>query len=106
MLPQGPWTMSPRVGCTAILDAHGQPITFIDTFPRSYQGEPCGSITSQGRSCTELASITRGIAALPRLLKTLHDLDRWAQENCDLLPVAFQTYADLIDAAIRAVDGD
>ena len=67
----GPWTVEKRVSCWAICDSKGQDVTYQDDKPRFYQGEPCGSTTSQGRTAAELAANARLIAAAPDLLETI-----------------------------------
>ena len=70
----GPWTVEKRVSCWAICDSKGQDVTYQDDKPRFYQGEPCGSTTSQGRTAAELAANARLIAAAPDLLDALREL--------------------------------
>jgi len=50
-------------------------------------------------------SNARLIAAAPQLLEALDDVSRAYQDMFDVMPVAFQTYINIVDAAIRAARG-
>lgn len=64
----GFWTTERRNGCIAIVDANGHDVTYQDDAPRFHDGEPCGSVTSRGRTSEELEANARLIAAAPALL--------------------------------------
>ena len=66
------WKIEERSLCRAIVDENGQEITFIDSEPRSFEGKPCGSVTSQGRTKEELKAITHLIGSAPDLLEACH----------------------------------
>lgn len=69
----GPWEVSPRCGCCAVVDANRKEIVFLDEYPRFFEGKPCGSVTSQGRTREELAATARLISAAPDLLAACID---------------------------------
>lgn len=66
----GPWTMEDRAYVWAVTDGQGQEIVMLGK-PQVYQGVPCGSVCSQGRSQDEVAANARLIAAAPDLLEAL-----------------------------------
>lgn len=45
-------------------------------------------------------------AAAPQLLEACKMADKFYQDNFEIMPVAWQTYADIIDAAIAAAGGE
>lgn len=67
----GPWRLDRRQSCWAIVDASGQDVAYQDDAPRFHAGEPCGSITSRGRTAEELEANAALIAAAPDLLAAL-----------------------------------
>ena len=75
------WTIEERSGCRAIVDEKGQEITFIDSEPRSFEGKPCGSVTSQGRTAEDLKAITNLIAAAPDLLRACEYVIAYHREH-------------------------
>lgn len=81
----GFWTTERRNGCIAIVDANGHDVTYQDDAPRFYNGEPCGSVTSRGRTSEELNANVKLIAAAPELLAAckaaLHPPEYDADEN-------------------------
>lgn len=68
-----PWHTELRDGCRAIVDGNGKDITYLDIAPRFFNGEPCGSVTSRGRTVEELAATAELLAAAPALLTALKD---------------------------------
>lgn len=62
------WTIEKRLHVWAIGDGKGL-LTYVETAPSFYDGEPCGMLTSRGRTAEELAAIARLIAAAPDLLE-------------------------------------
>jgi len=67
----GPWSLDRRSTCWAIVDAKGQDLAYQDDAPRFHDGEPCGSVTSRGRTSKDLEANARLIAAAPDLLAAL-----------------------------------
>jgi hypothetical protein len=53
----------------------------------------------------ESVANARLIAAAPTLLAALQDVSRAYQEMFDVMPVAWQTYDDIVQDAIKAVIG-
>lgn len=70
----GPWRLDLRHNSQAIVDANGKDLAYQDTHPRFLNGEPCGSVTSKGRTAEELAANALLIAAAPQLLDTMKGL--------------------------------
>jgi hypothetical protein len=68
-----PFTVETRLHVHAILDAKGQEVTFIDVAPSFHDGQPCGSVTTRGRTKEELAELARAIGALPELIASLKE---------------------------------
>mgnify|MGYP000882934072 CR=1 FL=1 len=67
-----PFRLQLRMNCWAIVDDHGD-VAYIDNAPQFFQGEPCGSVTSRGRTKEELAAIASLFAAAPALLQACWD---------------------------------
>jgi len=65
------WKLDERYGVHAIVDSNGQDITYIDKAPVFYEGKPCGSVTSRGRTREELKELAHLLAAAPDLLEAL-----------------------------------
>jgi hypothetical protein len=97
----GPFRMETRLHVHAIIDARGE-VAFIDTEPRFHNGEPCGSITSRGRTAEELRAIARLLTGAPDLLRTLRALTDWAREHTS--PRDANSPHQLIIDAMEAID--
>lgn len=67
----GPWNVDSRYHVHAIVDASGNDLTYQQVAPQFHDGEPCGSVTSRGRTAVELEANARLIAAAPELLAAL-----------------------------------
>lgn len=67
----GPWHVERRFSCWAIVDSKPSDLAYQDDAPRFYNGEPCGSVTSRGRTVEELEANAKLIAAAPELLDAL-----------------------------------
>ena len=65
---KAPWNHQRRSHVHAILDADGKELCFIG-FPYEHNGEPCGSIVSQGRSEDEVAATALLMTRAPDLLR-------------------------------------
>ena len=72
MLEQ-PFKVETRLHVHAILDDNGQEVTFVDVEPSFHDGQPCGSVTTHGRTKEELAELARAIGALPTLIAVLKE---------------------------------
>jgi len=70
---KAPFKVETRAYVHAVLDAEGKEVTFIGTEPNFYEGEPCGSVTTRGRTKEELAQIAHAIGALPELIAALKE---------------------------------
>lgn len=96
----GPWTTERRQSCHAIIDSAGNDLAYIDLEPHFFDGEPCGSVTSRGRSTKELAAIANMFSAAPDLLEACEQSLRALK---DLSPACYTQGAilgDMLRAAI------
>lgn len=57
-----------RLSVHAIIDANGQDVAYLEIKPCFCDGEPCGSVTSRGRTAEELRDTARLFAAAADLL--------------------------------------
>lgn len=81
----GPFHVEDRFGCWAIVDEKGQDIAYQDKEPRFFEGEPCGSVTSRGRTAEELKANANLFAASPDLLEACVRAERWYANHCAAL---------------------
>lgn len=91
-LPATPWTVDTRLHVHAIVDSKGQDVVYFDVRPSVYDGEPCGSVRSRGRTQSELAAMAQLVAAAPDLLAACRRLafaaecrDNTQGDQCRLL---------------------
>lgn len=73
-----PWRVINGVSCRRVESECGSPVTIIYNH-QEYNGEPCGSITSQDKSEEELAANANLIAAAPELLAVLKSVTSMSQ---------------------------
>lgn len=109
---KGPWTLSLRESCVALVDANGQEILFIQRHPERGQN---GSVTARGRTNEEIDAIASAISALPELLAALRALMAWSDHESltglpDDAPVAdsapsFDATVKMIHAALAKAAG-
>lgn len=69
----GPWEVKSGMSCRRVEDTHGGAVTIIYNH-QEYNGEACGSITSQNKTDDELQANARIIAAAPELLEACEAL--------------------------------
>lgn len=93
----GPWGVEWAVN---------KPVFYIRT-PGGYgicERPSCGDVDTPVRRVSEANA--RLIAAAPDLLAALEDVQRAYQEMFDVMPVAWQTYDDIVCAAIAKARGE
>lgn len=100
------WNIEKRLHVYAIGDGKG-PICYVDVAPVFYDGEPCGNLTSRGRSAEELEAIANLIAAAPVLLRAVKIArevfnSRLDVEHCLAGPLDWRGLMAAMDTAIEA----
>ena len=103
------WTIEKRLHVWAIEDRIG-PVAYVETTPVFFEGEPCGSLTSRGRTAEELEEIARLIAAAPLLLRAVKIArevfnSRVDVEHCLAGPLDWVGLMSSMDTAIAATKG-
>ena len=103
----GPWKVDERFNCFAIEHHAGNEITFISHHYEDENGEPCGSISSQDKTQTEIHANAKLIAAAPCLLELCKTILNWLQTPPTNLPGDLDEYEvmDLLKKAIAAAEG-
>lgn len=101
-------TVERRHTCYAVCDEIGD-VTHIDLEPRFYNGAPCGSITSRGRTAEELEAIAKLFAAAPKMLAALKHARQLLEDMAGGWPGTFaidaRQLSEVVDSAIFDADG-
>lgn len=89
----------------------------LESEHHGYTGWPVYAIRSKENICLAIVgdvdryeseripANARLIAAAPELLAALRDVRQFYQDHFDVMPVAFQTIDDIVDAAIARAEG-
>jgi len=92
---QGPWQVNKKVKTVVETVEGGQGINLIADC-----SDPDGN-----RSRAEDEANAMLIASAPELLEALEDIVKFYSDNIKIMPVAFQTFSDLAEQAIKKAKG-